>query len=108
MRCSATGSWAVKPDAAGFPDLRVALELLAEGGITRLLVEGGGRLAASLVQADLVDRMVWFRSPSVIGGDGLPSIAAFGVDAVAEAPRWRRLRGDILDDDLLETFVRAL
>lgn len=99
---------AVKPDAAGFPDLRTALELLAENGITRLLVEGGGRLAASLVQADLVDRMVWFRSPSVIGGDGLPSVAAFGVDAVAEAPRWRRLRGDILDDDLLETFARAL
>lgn len=99
---------AVKTDEAGFPDLRRALELLAERGITRLLVEGGGRLAASLIRADLVDRMVWFRSPSVIGGDGLPSVAAFGVDVVTEAPRWRRLRGDILDDDLLETFARAL
>lgn len=99
---------AVKPDEAGYPDLRLALKKLTERGITRLLVEGGGRLAASLVRADLVDRMVWFRSSSVIGGDGLPSVAAFGVGAVAEAPRWRRLRGDILDDDLLETFVRAL
>lgn len=99
---------AVKPEDAGYPDLRRALELLAERGITRLLVEGGGRLAASLVRADLVDRMVWFRASSVIGGDGLPSVAAFGVDAVAEAPRWRRLRGDILGDDMLETFGRAL
>lgn len=98
----------VSPDAAGFPDLRLALEQIAQRGVTRVLVEGGGRLAASLVRADLVDRMIWFRSPSVIGGDGLPSVAAFGVDAVGEAPRWRRLRCDILDDDLLETFARAL
>ncbi|WP_298725211.1 bifunctional diaminohydroxyphosphoribosylaminopyrimidine deaminase/5-amino-6-(5-phosphoribosylamino)uracil reductase RibD [uncultured Ferrovibrio sp.] len=98
---------AVEPDEAGFPDLRQALEQIAQRGVTRILVEGGGRLAASLVRADLVDRMIWFRSPSIIGGDGLPSIAAFGVDAVGEAPRWRRMRSDILDDDLLETFVRA-
>ncbi|HEX6959690.1 MAG TPA: bifunctional diaminohydroxyphosphoribosylaminopyrimidine deaminase/5-amino-6-(5-phosphoribosylamino)uracil reductase RibD [Ferrovibrio sp.] len=98
---------AVCPDEAGYPDLRLALEELAVRGITRIMVEGGGRLAASLIRADLVDRMIWFRSASVIGGDGLPSVAAFGIDAVAEAPRWRRIRSDILDDDLLETFVRA-
>lgn len=99
---------AVPPDAAGFPDLLAAFGGLAERGLTRILVEGGGKLAASLVRADLVDRMIWFRSPSVIGGDGLPALAAFGVDTVAEAPRWRRVRADILGDDLLETFVRAL
>ncbi|MDN3562744.1 hypothetical protein QWY95_22885, partial [Halomonas neptunia] len=57
----------------------------------------GGKLAASLVRADLVDRMIWFRSPSVIGGDGLPALAAFGVDTVAEAPRWRRVRAGVHD-----------
>lgn len=99
---------AVPVDQSGFPDLGYALEGLAQRGLTRILVEGGGRLAASLIRADLVDRMIWFRSPSVIGGDGLPAIAAFGVDTVAETPRWRRVRADILGDDLLETFVRAL
>lgn len=99
---------AVAPDKAGYPDLRLALEEIAIRGITRVLVEGGGRLAASLIRSDLVDRMIWFRSPSVLGGDGLPSVAAFGVDSVTEAPRWRRVRCDILDDDLLETFARAL
>lgn len=99
---------AVEPDDAGFPDLVLALAVLAERGLTRILVEGGGKLAASLIRADLVDRMIWFRAPSVIGGDGLPGIAAFGIDTVAEAPRWRRARADILGDDLLETFVRPL
>lgn len=92
----------------GFPDIRRALEALAERGITRLLVEGGGQLAASLVRADLADRMIWFRAASVIGGDGLPAVAGLGIDDVAAAPRWRRVRADILTDDLLETFVRPL
>jgi diaminohydroxyphosphoribosylaminopyrimidine deaminase/5-amino-6-(5-phosphoribosylamino)uracil reductase len=99
---------AVEPDEAGFPDLPQAFAELAERGLTRVLVEGGGKLAASLVRADLVDRMIWFRAPNVIGGDGLPGIAAFGVDTVAEAPRWQRVRADILGDDLLETFIRPL
>jgi len=98
----------VGADEAGFPDLAPALEQLGERGITRILVEGGGKLAASLIRADLVDRMIWFRAPSVIGGDGLPAIAGFGIDTVAEAPRWQRVRADILGDDLLETFVRPL
>lgn len=99
---------AVPADEAGFPDLVPALAELGERGITRILVEGGGKLAASLIRADLVDRMIWFRSSSVIGGDGLPAIAGFGIDTVAEAPRWQRVRADILGDDLLETFVRPL
>lgn len=98
----------VEPSGSGLPDIRQALEALAERGITRLLVEGGGQLAASLMREDLVDRLIWFRAPAVIGGDGLPAVAAFGVDAVAEAPRWQRLRADILADDLLETFARPL
>jgi len=98
----------VDPEESGLPNIRLALEALAERGITRILVEGGGQLAASLVRADLVDRLIWFRAPAVIGGDGLPAIAAFGIDTVAEAPRWQRQRTDILGDDLLETFVRPL
>lgn len=98
----------VEPDAAGFPDLVQAFAALSERGLTRILVEGGGKLAASLIRADLVDRMIWFRAPSVIGGDGLAAVAGFGIDTVAEAPRWRRVRADILGDDLLETFVRPL
>jgi diaminohydroxyphosphoribosylaminopyrimidine deaminase/5-amino-6-(5-phosphoribosylamino)uracil reductase len=97
---------AVPADDAGFPDLTPALSILGERGLTRILVEGGGKLAAGLIRSDLVDRMIWFRAPSVIGGDGLPAIAGFGIDTVAEAPRWQRVRADILGDDLLETFVR--
>ena len=51
------------PDRDGHIDLAGALAALGERGLTRLLVEGGGRLAAALLRAGLVDRLAWFRAP---------------------------------------------
>ena len=48
---------------------------LAERGITRVLVEGGGELAAALLRAGLVDRLAWFRAAAIMGGDGRAAIA---------------------------------
>jgi len=74
---------------AGQPmDLRVGLESLAKRGLTRVLVEGGGRLAASLLAAGLVDRLVVFQAGVALGGDGLPGIAGLGLERLAAAPRF--------------------
>ena len=83
-----------------------ALAALAERGITRLLVEGGGRLAASLLRDDLVERIEWFRAASVIGGDGVAAVAALGIERLAEAPRFERVSVLPLGDDALESYVR--
>ena len=64
------------PDETGQVDLRDVLLLLGERGLTRLLVEGGGQLAASLLRAGLVDRLVWLHAPLLLGGDGVPSVDA--------------------------------
>ena len=71
----------VAAEANGRPALTSALEALAARGLTRILVEGGGRLAASLLGARLVDRIEWFRAPGAIGADGVPALAALGVGA---------------------------
>src|SRR5262249_17188196 len=80
----------VPADAAGNLGLARALQALGGRGLTRVLVEGGGRLTAALLAARLVDRLAWFRAPAVIGGDGIPAAAAFGVDDPAAAPRFVR------------------
>lgn len=82
------------------------LNELAKRGITRLLVEGGGKLAASLLAADLVDRIVWFRAPSLAGGDGLPGIAGLPVDTVDQLHRFRRTAVQPIGDDVLESYAR--
>ena len=79
----------VPADAQGRMDLAAGLLRLGEEGLTRLLVEGGGMLAAALLKAGLVDRIHWFRAPAVMGGDGAPAVAALGAESPGDAPRFR-------------------
>jgi diaminohydroxyphosphoribosylaminopyrimidine deaminase/5-amino-6-(5-phosphoribosylamino)uracil reductase len=90
----------------GNVDLAAALQELGARGLTRLLVEAGGQLAAALLQRDLVDRLAWFRAPMLIGGDGLPAAVSFGVDSLSDAPRWRRLSAACLGTDMVEYLAR--
>ena len=92
------------PDEAGRIDLTAALGHLGERGLTRLLVEGGGHLAAALLRLGLVDRLAWFHAPLLLGGDAIQAIAALGLDAVADAPRFDRLSTEPVSDDVLSTF----
>ena len=96
-----------QPGADGRPDLDWLAAEFGRRGLTRVLVESGGLLAAALVKAALIDRLAWFRSPKLIGGDGRSAIAAFGIDGIAEAPAFAR--DSIFDagDDVLETYHRA-
>jgi diaminohydroxyphosphoribosylaminopyrimidine deaminase/5-amino-6-(5-phosphoribosylamino)uracil reductase len=96
----------VPPAAStGLMDMKVAMRLLAARGLTRVLVEGGARLASSLVQAHLVDRVEWFRSSTIMGGDGYPAIAALGVERVDQAPRLSLTHRLDLGSDTLSSYV---
>jgi diaminohydroxyphosphoribosylaminopyrimidine deaminase/5-amino-6-(5-phosphoribosylamino)uracil reductase len=63
------------------------LDRLGEKGITSILVEGGGELAAGLLRAGLVDEICLFTAPLLIGGDGIPMIESLGVANLGEALR---------------------
>lgn len=88
-------------------DLGQALAALALRGITRLLVEGGASLAAALLRADLVDRLVWFHAPSVMGGDGWPATQAFGTVRLADMPRFERVAVQSMGLDMMTEMRRA-
>ncbi|WP_173981893.1 bifunctional diaminohydroxyphosphoribosylaminopyrimidine deaminase/5-amino-6-(5-phosphoribosylamino)uracil reductase RibD [Magnetospirillum sp. SS-4] len=90
----------------GSIDLTQAMEALGESGVTRVLVEGGAHLAAALLRADLVDRLIWFRAPRLMGGDGLPAAVAFGIDHLSQTPRFERVEIRPVGDDLMEVYKR--
>ncbi len=69
-------------------DLAAALTAMAHNGITRVFCEGGGMLAASLLQVGLVDELVMFSAGMAIGAEGTPALAAMGVDRLDSAPRF--------------------
>jgi diaminohydroxyphosphoribosylaminopyrimidine deaminase / 5-amino-6-(5-phosphoribosylamino)uracil reductase len=101
-----SGVTVIEVDAAadGTMELGAALAALGERGITRLLVEGGGRLAASLARARLIDRLVWVHAPLLIGNDGIPGIADFGLDRLADAPQFERLSTETVGSDVMTVF----
>lgn len=65
-------------------DLRRGLVRLGELGLTTLLVEGGGGLAAALLRDGLVDEVHWFTAPSLLGGDARPALAPLGLARLAD------------------------
>jgi len=83
------------------------LDRCATEGLDTVFLEGGGKLAASFIKAGLVDTIEWFRAPILIGGDGLPAVAALGLDVMEDAPRWRTAATERIGDDVLETYIRA-
>jgi diaminohydroxyphosphoribosylaminopyrimidine deaminase/5-amino-6-(5-phosphoribosylamino)uracil reductase len=82
-------------------DLAAGLTALADAGITRLLVEGGAKIAAALLRAGLVDRLAWFHAPGVMGADGWPAAQAFGITRLDAMPRFTRHRSIPVGDDML-------
>lgn len=60
-------------------DLDYCLTQLIENGVKSLLIEGGSELATSFLQAGKIDRLVWYKAPKLIGGDGLSAIGSLSV-----------------------------
>jgi diaminohydroxyphosphoribosylaminopyrimidine deaminase/5-amino-6-(5-phosphoribosylamino)uracil reductase len=92
---------------AGGIDPIAALRLLAEKGITRLLVEGGPKVAASLVNADLVDEAVLLRGEATIGPGGINALEGLPLEALTASPRLRQSGQDRLGPDMIECYERS-
>ena len=90
------------PTAEGLVDLERLLRALGEREITSILVEGGGVLFGSLFDRRLVDKVVAFIAPIIIGGvEAKTAVAGGGVDRVADSFRLERIRVEKFGDDLM-------
>lgn len=80
---------------------------LADLGITRVFCEGGGRLAAGLLRADLVDEVVGCTAGVFLGGDARPAIGAMGLEHLADAPRFDLVAAWRIGSDVLHRWRRS-
>lgn len=87
-------------------DLSWTVQELARRGLTRILIEGGGTIAAAFMAADFVDGIAWFRAPGLIGGDGLPAIEGFGIDSLGKVPKFEIVETTACGSDQLEIYRR--
>ncbi len=92
---------------AGWSQIAVPSAIADLSDANWLLIEGGASTAASFLEADLVDRLLLYRAPIVIGG-GLPSIRDINLTSLADAHgKWNRIDCRNLGNDMLEIYERA-
>jgi diaminohydroxyphosphoribosylaminopyrimidine deaminase/5-amino-6-(5-phosphoribosylamino)uracil reductase len=82
------------------------LSALAGRGITRLMVEGGGQVAASFLRAECVDRVAWYRSGLVLGADARPGISDLAITALSDATRFELISSRAVGSSLVDTFIK--
>src|SRR5204863_8707200 len=98
----------VLPVAArdGRLDLAQVLKVLADRGITRLMVEAGPILSAAFVDADLVDEVALFRSPTAIGPEGIDALEGLPLEALTRSSRLELVGTDTVGADTVELLWR--
>lgn len=93
----------VAPSEKGV-DLEALLKLLGDREITTVLVEGGGALLGSFFDCRLVEKVVAFIAPVIIGGkDSIGAVGGVGPSAVAEALKLSAVEVDTLNPDIVVT-----
>jgi diaminohydroxyphosphoribosylaminopyrimidine deaminase/5-amino-6-(5-phosphoribosylamino)uracil reductase len=110
MRLGAAGAQVIRlPPAAVAPglDLHAVLRTLSERGITRLLVEGGSRIASSFVAADLVDEFWLLRGPDALGVDAVAALDAMPLSALTQSPAFQERASETLEKDTLTIYERV-
>jgi diaminohydroxyphosphoribosylaminopyrimidine deaminase/5-amino-6-(5-phosphoribosylamino)uracil reductase len=111
MKLGAAGAQVIRLATTTAPppglDLLAVLHALAEKGITRLLVEGGARVASSFVAAGLVDEVWLLHGADPVGADGVPALDALPLSALTFSPAFKRRASETLQKDTLTIYERA-
>lgn len=94
-------------ESSGQINLRDMFKKLAALGITNVLVEGGGTLIGSLFDEGLVDKIIFFISPKIIGGkDAISSVMGTGISRIDRAFKLKHMKIKKIGEDLLvEAYV---
>jgi diaminohydroxyphosphoribosylaminopyrimidine deaminase / 5-amino-6-(5-phosphoribosylamino)uracil reductase len=110
MKLGAAGALVIRVATTTTPpglDLAAVLHALSEKGITRLLVEGGARVASSFVAASLVDEAWLLRGPDAVGTDGIAALDALPLTAITQSPAFKRSASETLQKDTLTIYERT-
>lgn len=85
----------------GRVDLEALLRYLGERGVASVLVEGGATLSATLLRRRLIDKVLLFVAPKIIGGDGVSVVGPCGVETMDQVINLRDVVSQRLGNDVL-------
>ena len=106
MKLGAAGAQVIRaaPTVAAGLDLPAVLHALAGRGITRLMVEGGSRVASSFVAAGLVDEIWLLRGNEAIGAEGVAALDALPLGAITQSAAFKVRASETLAKDTLTIY----
>lgn len=91
----------------GQADLSAAMKILAEKGLTRVLVEGGGQVVTSFLKLGLFDRFLWFHSASILGSEAYNAIQGLSINSLNNSIKLDYFDRRILGQDILDIYKKA-
>jgi len=110
MKLGAAGAQVIRVATTSTPprlDLPGVLHALAGKGITRLLVEGGARVASSFVASGLVDEVWLLRGAEAVGADGVAALDALPLTSITQSPAFKLRVSETLENDTLTIYERV-
>ncbi|HFC05230.1 MAG TPA: bifunctional diaminohydroxyphosphoribosylaminopyrimidine deaminase/5-amino-6-(5-phosphoribosylamino)uracil reductase RibD [Rhizobiales bacterium] len=90
----------------GLVDFNESLQELAKQGINLLLVEGGAKIARSLLEADLVDEAILATSPVKIGSQGVEALAGLALSHIEAEGRFVCKSSETVGKDVVKHYLR--
>lgn len=97
----------VASNEQGRVDAAAAARELGRRRLTRVLVEGGGEVAAAFLKAGLVDRVTSYQAGLLLGGDSRSAMGPLALQKLDFAPRFSLVSSRIVDGDVVETWHRG-
>ena len=89
-------------------NLLCGIRHIAEYGTTRLLIEGGGKLASSLLKDNIVDNITWIRTSYIAGHDAISAIHNLSIHHISELYKFKLHNLRKIPDAQIETLIRPV
>ena len=85
-------------------DIKTIIQKISKLGYMRILVEGGAKLSASLMNENLIDEIAWFRASNIMGNKGINAISNLDIDSIENLKKFKLINVKSIDNDQLSIY----
>ena len=87
-------------------NINTIIKTISKLGYMRILVEGGPKLATSLLNNDLINEINWFRASDIMGDNGLGAISSLGIDSISHLKKFKLISSNMIDNNQLTIYKK--
>ncbi len=87
-------------------DIKTIIKKISNLGYMRILVEGGAKLSASLLNENLIDEIAWFRASKIMGSNGISAVSNLNISHINYLKKFKLINTQTINDDQLTVYRR--